>query len=83
MVANSPKQVIIECISQPLGECDLNPSQVPDVQRDIPQARVCQGGGLGARPSTIQFLQERHLSDRQLLIQNLHCHLRVPNDIYN
>ena len=66
MAADDPKQVIVEYISQPVGELDLNPSQAPTAQSNVPQAMVRRGGGLGARISTVQFLQERHLSDRQL-----------------
>lgn len=61
---SDPKQAIIDYISQPPGETVLPPPSIE--QRTALQPVTRKGGGLGAKVSTIQFLQERIISTRQL-----------------
>ncbi len=69
MTEHDPKQAIIDYVSQPLGPLEPSPPPPPDMQGQGPQpwrATTRSGGGLGARASTVQFLQQRSLPDRQL-----------------
>ena len=64
------KQVIIDYLSLPKGEVVSQPdSNAPPVQRDghwVLPGTVRRGGGMGARASTIKFLKERSIAQRQV-----------------
>jgi hypothetical protein len=66
MASSDPKQVICDYLSQPLGQLQPGPPPSPDAPLTRWQGEIRSGGGLGARASTIQFLQERLLPDRQV-----------------
>jgi hypothetical protein len=66
MVGNDPKQAIIEHLSEPLGQIEPNPPPPPGIQLQGKPGISRKGEGLGAKKSTVKFLQERSLSDRQL-----------------
>ena len=63
---SDPKQAIIDYISQPLGKSEAAPPPTSGVEHPRPQPMTRKGGGLGAKVSTIQFLQERSIPTRQL-----------------
>ncbi len=67
MAEHDPQQVITEYISQPLAP--LEPSPLPagvQLGEDWVPGMIRRGGGLGAKASTVQFLQARSLPTRQL-----------------
>ena len=66
MPENDPKQVIIDYISEPLGQIEPEPPLPPGIERKGPQPVSRKGGGLGAKAQTIRFLQQRTLPDLQL-----------------
>jgi len=66
MTENDPKQVIIEYISEPLGQIEPEPPLPPGVEHKGYRGITRKGGGLGAKVQTIRFLQERTLPDLQL-----------------
>jgi hypothetical protein len=68
MPGDDPKQVIIEHISQPLGPLEPSPPPPAGVQLRGQPGMIRRGGGLGARASTVRFLQERSLPGRQLYV---------------
>ena len=70
MSENDPKQVIIEYLSLPEGEVVSQPdANAPAVQKDgrwVLPGTMQRGGGMGARASTVRFLKERALPQRQV-----------------
>lgn len=66
MIARDPKQVILDYLCQPLGQLQPSPPPPPGVPLTGWRAESRCGGGLGAKAATVQFLQERRLSDRQV-----------------
>ncbi|HLI09772.1 MAG TPA: hypothetical protein VKV40_24645 [Ktedonobacteraceae bacterium] len=68
MAENDPRQVIIDYICRPRGPIIEERSMPvpPGKQGNAWRAITRAPGGMGARVSTIQFLQQRSISDRQL-----------------
>jgi hypothetical protein len=66
MSARDPKQAILDFICQPLGQIQPSSPLPPGVPLTEWVAERRRGGGLGAKASTVQFLQERRLPDRQI-----------------
>ena len=60
MTENDPKQVIIEYISEPLGQIEPEPALPPGIERKGTRGITRKGGGLGAKVQTIRFLQEHY-----------------------
>jgi hypothetical protein len=66
MTESDPKQVIIEHISEPLGQIEPEPALPSGIERKGIRGITRKGGGLGAKVQTIRFLQERTLPDLRL-----------------
>ena len=66
MSAHDPKQAVLDYICQPLGQLHPSPLPPPGVPLTGWRAERRSGGGLAAKASTVQFLQERCLPDRQV-----------------
>ena len=70
MSEDDPKHVIIDYLSLPEGELVSQPDpDTPAVLKDgrwVRPGTVHHGGGMGAKASTIRFLKERTLLQRQV-----------------
>lgn len=67
MEENDPRQVVIDYISRPQGPIIEESTQpMPSGEGRAWRGITRAPGGLGAKASTIQFLQQRSIPDRQL-----------------
>ncbi|MDQ2885380.1 MAG: hypothetical protein M3Y39_04755 [Chloroflexota bacterium] len=66
MARQDPKQIIADYVSRPLGALQPKHHLAGSGQSTRPQGELRRGGGLGAKPTTVRFFQEREIPGRQL-----------------